>query len=1049
MKNKSLLFFIMFMMPLGIIAQTQQGYVKTLGRPEKKGEALSDVTVRVKGEHNHVISKTNGKFELLLTNLKNGDAYSLQQVQKNGYELNESDMIGRKLAFSDKVPLTIVMVSSAQLQADKQRIENNAFETAEKNYKAKYNLLEKQLNDNKITAEQYQEEIHDLQDKFEKYQSLIDGLAEHYAHTDYDELDEKDREINICIENGDLERADSLIHTLFDPIDVLKRNKDALAKLDMQIDEANAIIAQANEDMAAVLKQQEKDAEYLYQLYTIALARYDNEKAQFYIETRAALDTTNAEWQFDAGYYSDQQNAYEKAKMYYLRALGIYRNKNQEDLLGYGIEMAYTMNNLAQVHFNVLEIRESEALFLEALDLCNKLENEDTRIREPKILVLTNLITLYARTQRFSEGKSMLDECINYLQPIVKDSLIYENPSLYVSLLNKIPYFFSSAWELASRGQNISSSKANHLLEGLDISNFLLYYKNSTNGDILQYGPIAIRLLLIEADVYLKSLHFSECEKCLEEAVDISRTLVDIDPKAYNPSLITCLAHLALCYQEENKLDKSEALNREAIQIIGQLSESDADVHEPIEADILNSLAILYKKTQRFQESETTFLESLKIRRHLAEKNPDAFEPYVEIGLNNLALLYQETNRYKESELLYTESLELCRHLVEKNPDTFAPDLARTLNNIAILYAKSQQFIKSEPYYKESLEIYRNLVMDDPVQFEPIIGEILLDLANLYIYLQRYDESESMYREALEINRELYKQAPDAYEPILAQTTKGLATLLYYNQQYQECEALLKDALELGRHLAINNPSDYELYLVTVLNKLANIYRDSQRYRESEQMYRELIQIDRRLVERDPDFNIPGLTQDLLDYAFLNAIQNQFQEAITKAEECVQLSKTLYDKNIDTQSLYLSSLQLVGDLYSSINNYNKAYQTIEELLPILRVKSKENKALFQENFVNTLGNQSYQSILIKNYEKAEQYAREAISINPSQHWIYTNLAAALLFQGKYAEAEQIYQRLKEELKDSLIQDLQDFEAAGVIPKERKNDVERIKKMLQE
>ena len=251
-------------------SQTQHGYVKTLGRPDKKGEALSEVSIRIKEEHNPVLSNEDGAFSLLLTGKKNGDAYTLQEVQKKGYELNETGVIGRQYAYSDRVPLTIVMVSSIQLHADKQRIENNAYNVAEKTYKAKVDLLERQKEENSISEEQYRKELLDLQDKFEKYQLLIDGLAEHYAHVDYDELNEKEREVNISIENGELEKADSLIKTMFDPIDVLKRNKEALAQLNQQISEANTIIDKANEDMAAVLKQQEKDANYLYQLYTIA-----------------------------------------------------------------------------------------------------------------------------------------------------------------------------------------------------------------------------------------------------------------------------------------------------------------------------------------------------------------------------------------------------------------------------------------------------------------------------------------------------------------------------------------------------------------------------------------------------------------------------------------------------------------------------------------------------------------------------------------------------------------------------------------------------------
>ena len=116
-------------------AQTQQGYVKTLGRSNQKGVALSGVSIRVKGEHNAVLSDAKGFFSMMMAGKKEGDVYALQQVQKQGYQLNDENLIGRKYAFSSKVPLTIVMISTKQLQADKQRIENNAYKTAEKNYK--------------------------------------------------------------------------------------------------------------------------------------------------------------------------------------------------------------------------------------------------------------------------------------------------------------------------------------------------------------------------------------------------------------------------------------------------------------------------------------------------------------------------------------------------------------------------------------------------------------------------------------------------------------------------------------------------------------------------------------------------------------------------------------------------------------------------------------------------------------------------------------------------------------------------------------------------
>lgn len=323
---KLLILFSVIWVCATLNAQTQEGYVKTLGRPNQKGKPLSGVSVRVKGEHNPVLSNEVGTFIMLNTDKKLGEAYSLQEVTKKGYELNEPDIIGRPLAFSESVKLTIVMVSSAQLQADKQRIENNAYRVAERNYKAKLVALEKGKENNAIAAGEYRQRLEELQDGFERYQLLIGGLAEHYAHVDYDLLDEKGREINTCIENGELERAESLIKMLFDPITALKRNKDALARLNQQIEGANQVIDKAHEDMAAVLKQQEKDAEYLYQLYTIALSRFDKEKAKFYIVTRAELDTTNVNWQTEAGTflsnYFDKRQALVYHKRAYTCALG-------------------------------------------------------------------------------------------------------------------------------------------------------------------------------------------------------------------------------------------------------------------------------------------------------------------------------------------------------------------------------------------------------------------------------------------------------------------------------------------------------------------------------------------------------------------------------------------------------------------------------------------------------------------------------------------------------------------------------------------------------
>ena len=245
-------------MIVSVYSQTQQGYVKNIGRPNKPGIMLSGVVVRVKGMINPVLSSSQGDFSISIPGKKNGDEISIINVQKNGYELKDISLLGRSLVFSTKVPLEILMVDKKQLEADKQRIEDNAYRVAARNYQDKLQHLEKQKKANEITIEKYRQEIEALQNNYDKYISLVGEMADRYARTDYDKLDSIDREINICIENGDFNKADSLIHTVFDPTTVLERNRAAKEEIQQRIAFAQSIIDKAKADKEDILR----DIEY-------------------------------------------------------------------------------------------------------------------------------------------------------------------------------------------------------------------------------------------------------------------------------------------------------------------------------------------------------------------------------------------------------------------------------------------------------------------------------------------------------------------------------------------------------------------------------------------------------------------------------------------------------------------------------------------------------------------------------------------------------------------------------------------------------------------
>ena len=204
---------------------TQEGFVRTVGRPDnKKGVRLPKVIIRVKGMHNAVITDAHGRFSIPFNNAKEGvDGYYISDVRLQGYEINEKEIIGRKFVISSAVPHEIVMVSLRE----KAKIEEKVRRNVELRYQEKLQQLEA---DKEKLGEKYTTQIAQLEAQYEKRERMIDDMVNRYAYTDYAKLDTLGAKINQFIENGELERADSIIQAM----NIIKLEQD-YHQLDQEI----------------------------------------------------------------------------------------------------------------------------------------------------------------------------------------------------------------------------------------------------------------------------------------------------------------------------------------------------------------------------------------------------------------------------------------------------------------------------------------------------------------------------------------------------------------------------------------------------------------------------------------------------------------------------------------------------------------------------------------------------------------------------------------------------------------------------------------------
>ncbi len=212
MKKISCLLFVLFAVLISF-AQTQQGIVKTRGRMVDgqlvKGERLAGVAITMDFGVT-LVSDSQGTFYF---NVPESKTFSLVSATKQGYTLADPECTKRAFAYSENNPFYVVLEEKSLWQADinvatrkVRKILSEQFEKREEEIK----VLKAQ---NKLTEAEYQERLWQLYDNQSNSEKLVKEMAERYVSTDYDQLDEFNRQVQSYIEEGELQKADSLLNT--------------------------------------------------------------------------------------------------------------------------------------------------------------------------------------------------------------------------------------------------------------------------------------------------------------------------------------------------------------------------------------------------------------------------------------------------------------------------------------------------------------------------------------------------------------------------------------------------------------------------------------------------------------------------------------------------------------------------------------------------------------------------------------------------------------------------------------------------------------------
>ena len=546
--------------------------------------------------------------------------------------------------------------------------------------------------------------------------------------------------------------------------------------------------------------------------------------------------------------------------------------------------------------------------------------------------------------------------------------------------------------------------------------------------------------------LYGTTQRFADSEQMHQLALEKRKRLAATNPLVYDPDLAMSYNNLGILYHDIQRFSDSEQMHQLALEIRKRLAVTNPQAYEPDLAASYNNLGVLYHDIQRFSDSEQMHRLALKIRKRLAYTNPQAYEPGLAASYNNLGVLYSDIQRFSDSEQMYNSALKIYKCLAVTNPQAYEPNLAISYNSLGILYYDTHRFSDSEQMYNSALKIRKRLAVTNPQAYEPDLAASYNNLGVLYHDIQRFSDSEQMHRLALKIRKRLAYTNPQAYEPGLAASYNNLGVLYSDMQRFTDSEQMHQLALEIYKRLAGANPQVYDSDLADSYSNLGLLYSDMQRFAESEQMYNSALEIYKRLMGENAHFYGQRLANCLFLLAELQVKQEKYAEAISPLEKALDFYKKEAEqgKSID---YYTEAMLLLHQLYSQEKKYSRAYQCFKQNIPLLKTLYQSDNGNYTELLNDIFVSQSFYSIFEKQYTEAENYSREALKVDSTKHVAYSNLAAALLFQGKYQEAENIYRQYKSELKEGFLSDFEEFSKAGVIPKNREEDVEKIKQLL--
>lgn len=256
-----------------------------------------------------------------------------------------------------------------------------------------------------------------------------------------------------------------------------------------------------------------------------------------------------------------------------------------------------------------------------------------------------------------------------------------------------------------------------------------------------------------------------------------------------------------------------------------------------------------------------------------------------------------------------------------------------------------------------------------------------------------------------------------------------------------DATALTQAISEADKVIQSSDVKDLNLALTSLNQQIINV---RERIKQKEfaadatfPIYLGLSQVDQDVEETDDEradsTTILSDMAESFDYIATLLYGNEYEE---KVIEALSQAIVLYETLQDFSHAGIKKGE-IGLIFYDQSNYDAAEKSFWESIHYFEINNDTH------NMALSYTNLSGVKIQTKDFIKAEDFARKAIELDNDLMVAHRNLADALLLQGKYQDAKEIYLLYKDYFMETGL-GFEEKEKDGIIPKERKTDVEKIK-----